>query len=293
MVSAKLGPTARAVLALGIEAAKRRKILALIAVYIDAGRPDPSITELTARSGFDRDCVVAVVERLEADGLLVVDRTGTGAPENRGAIYRVNVQTKEKKMSTHAPARPREFWREADFVLDLEAVEYPVCERPGPGGSAPVDLPAMIAEHRAAAEALVAAEAAGKAAAIRKATLDLVDVVERLVPALWEGWPAIEEARKVAGAAAVPADLPGIGAGTGESEDEGWDAAEARNAAQREEATRLRPTREAVERDMERLALLRSRVTPDNLVEDSPVPVAAAVMQARRLRRELEEPSIA
>lgn len=51
---------------------KRRKLLVLIAAFIDAGRCDPSVTELAQRSGLPRQAVVAIVDRLEKDGLLKV-----------------------------------------------------------------------------------------------------------------------------------------------------------------------------------------------------------------------------
>lgn len=66
-----------------VEGSKRRKILALVAAYIDAGR-DPSISELAARARLPRSAVIALVDRLESDGYLAIER----APRRRN-VYRL------------------------------------------------------------------------------------------------------------------------------------------------------------------------------------------------------------
>ncbi|HET7053875.1 MAG TPA: hypothetical protein VFI09_08175 [Solirubrobacterales bacterium] len=84
MTKRKLGPEARRAFAAPIEGSKRRKVLILIAAYLDAGRPDPSISELAARARLRRLAVVAIVDRLERDGWLGVER----APRRRN-VYRL------------------------------------------------------------------------------------------------------------------------------------------------------------------------------------------------------------
>jgi DNA-binding MarR family transcriptional regulator len=49
-------------------------VLVLIAAYLDAGRPSPSITELANRTRLRRLAVVAIVDRLRRDGWLDVER---------------------------------------------------------------------------------------------------------------------------------------------------------------------------------------------------------------------------
>lgn len=58
---------------LPIHGAKRLKTLLLIAAWIDAGH-QPSIGELAARLGLHRVAVVALIDHLERDGLLEVER---------------------------------------------------------------------------------------------------------------------------------------------------------------------------------------------------------------------------
>ncbi len=72
--AAQLGPNARRALAPPVEGAKRRKVLVLVAAFIDAGRVDPSISELAARAKLHRGAVVRLVDRLEREGLLTVHR---------------------------------------------------------------------------------------------------------------------------------------------------------------------------------------------------------------------------
>ncbi|HWK30116.1 MAG TPA: MarR family transcriptional regulator [Solirubrobacter sp.] len=56
--------------------ARRLKVLALIAAHADAGCPNPTIGELAMRLGERRVTVVRLIDRLEADGLLAVHRSG-------------------------------------------------------------------------------------------------------------------------------------------------------------------------------------------------------------------------
>ncbi len=187
MVSAadrKLPPTARAVLASGITGGKRRKLAALIAIYADAGVANPSITELAKRTGFDRETVVALVESLEAGGVLVVDRTGTGTrrPPARRATYRLTLNTNKETNNTmnatktHTPilaaGTPPPF--EANWIRPLETVVWP-------------EYRAAREAHVAACEAVAAAgdltaEAEGLRAAcdaIESAALTLPGEVDR------------------------------------------------------------------------------------------------------------------
>lgn len=69
-----LGPTARAAASLPVGGNKRRKLALLIGAYIDAGINDPSIRMLAMRTGLDARVVVTLVDRLERDGFLAVDR---------------------------------------------------------------------------------------------------------------------------------------------------------------------------------------------------------------------------
>lgn len=70
----QLGPEARRALAAPVEGSKRRKVLALIGIFADADRDDPSISELAARARLRRLAVVAIVDHLERDGHLAVQR---------------------------------------------------------------------------------------------------------------------------------------------------------------------------------------------------------------------------
>jgi hypothetical protein len=62
------GPRAKAAARLAIRKDTHRKVLVLIAAWIDAGRDDPSIRELTEAAKSERDPVVYAVEALERDG---------------------------------------------------------------------------------------------------------------------------------------------------------------------------------------------------------------------------------
>jgi DNA-binding MarR family transcriptional regulator len=70
----QLGPEAERALRAPLEGTKRRKILVLIAAYLDAGRDNPSITELAARARLRRIAVVGIVDHLEREGHLAVER---------------------------------------------------------------------------------------------------------------------------------------------------------------------------------------------------------------------------
>ncbi len=112
----RLGPAARHVIGLRLEGAKRRKVLGLIALHLDAGEPGPSVATLTRASGLQRGAVLALVEALERDGQLHVRR---GDP-NRGEVntYLIpglaTTQTKGNTVSTsttkptHPPLIPAE-----------------------------------------------------------------------------------------------------------------------------------------------------------------------------------------
>jgi DNA-binding MarR family transcriptional regulator len=68
------GPRFAAVLRMRIDGTKRHRVLALIAAYLDAGVDDPSITELAERARLPRIAVVQLVDKLEADGLVEIER---------------------------------------------------------------------------------------------------------------------------------------------------------------------------------------------------------------------------
>jgi DNA-binding MarR family transcriptional regulator len=64
------GPTFRAIAAQRIEGGKRKKLLALIAAYQDAGQATCSAPELAERLGWKPIQVQGLLSRLEADGLV-------------------------------------------------------------------------------------------------------------------------------------------------------------------------------------------------------------------------------
>jgi DNA-binding MarR family transcriptional regulator len=86
-----LGPTARAAARLPTKGAKRRKLLILVAAYLDGG-VDPSIRMLAARSGFTTATVVQLIGALERDGLL--EREARPSPQRD--LYRVLVAHEER-----------------------------------------------------------------------------------------------------------------------------------------------------------------------------------------------------
>lgn len=59
---------------------KRLRTAAAIAAWLDAGRDDPSIAELADWLGLKYPAVVAIVNRLADDGLLVVERGKKNVP---------------------------------------------------------------------------------------------------------------------------------------------------------------------------------------------------------------------
>ena len=68
------GATFKRAAKLPIDGTKRRKVLLLIAAYVDAGTPDPSCAMLGRRVGLPPHVVATLVDRLEADGSLRVKR---------------------------------------------------------------------------------------------------------------------------------------------------------------------------------------------------------------------------
>ena len=68
-----LGPSARAAARLPTKGRKRHKLLVLIGAYHDAG-VDPSVRMLAARTGLSRASVIRLVDALERDGLLEIER---------------------------------------------------------------------------------------------------------------------------------------------------------------------------------------------------------------------------
>jgi len=81
-----LGPLARAAMRVPVGGNKRRKVLVLIAAFLDTGESSPSIRQLSERCHLDRPLVCQLVSRLARDGLIEVEwRAG---PERRN-IYRL------------------------------------------------------------------------------------------------------------------------------------------------------------------------------------------------------------
>jgi DNA-binding MarR family transcriptional regulator len=64
------GPLFRQVAALKLEGVKRRKLLALIAAFADAGQDRPTVAELAERLKLDQRKVISLLDRLVQDGLL-------------------------------------------------------------------------------------------------------------------------------------------------------------------------------------------------------------------------------
>jgi hypothetical protein len=73
------GPTFRRVAAMNIAGGKRRKVLALIAAYVDGGCRPPTTRRLADRLGLSRQKVTALLGRLERDGLVVPTRCAEDA----------------------------------------------------------------------------------------------------------------------------------------------------------------------------------------------------------------------
>jgi hypothetical protein len=162
----KVPPIAAAVLRSKVAGTKRRRVLALIALFLDAGA-DPTIAELSKRSGFDIRTVMALIEGLEADGVLVVDRRGSGYPDNRPATYRIDLPgvppPKEKRMTAATttpvlPMTPPGF--ESGWLKPLVSIDWPVYELARQSheqavaelAAAACDRPAEIEALRAVAE---------------------------------------------------------------------------------------------------------------------------------------------
>lgn len=74
MTAGKLGPEATRAMRMSIEGSKKKKIAVLIGVYLDAGKRDPSISELARRAKLRPIVVVGVVAALEKAGILEVQR---------------------------------------------------------------------------------------------------------------------------------------------------------------------------------------------------------------------------
>jgi DNA-binding MarR family transcriptional regulator len=68
------GPRFAAVARMRLNGQKRHRVLALVAAYLDAGIDDPSIAELAARARLGRYVVVQLVDKLEADGFITIER---------------------------------------------------------------------------------------------------------------------------------------------------------------------------------------------------------------------------
>jgi DNA-binding MarR family transcriptional regulator len=66
------GPLFDQVLRLRVEGQKRRKTLALIAAYADAGQSRPTLDELAGRLQMKPAQVRALIDRLAVDGYLVL-----------------------------------------------------------------------------------------------------------------------------------------------------------------------------------------------------------------------------
>ena len=89
-------PRARRVLTADIEGGKRKRVLAVIAAYQDEG-DEPSVREIATRAKLRGvPMLLALLRRLEADGLLRVE-WATPPARNRYDIL----------LSPDAPARPR------------------------------------------------------------------------------------------------------------------------------------------------------------------------------------------
>ena len=200
----RLGPIARAALASPVRGAKRRKILGLLAVAADRGLHDPSIRELSRATGYERDLVVSVVQSLERDGLLAVDRTDTGSPTNRRATYFLNLES-DPKGTTHtvttkttttepikapvAPSPPS--WQREGFWPQMMRTPWPA-------------LVDAAAKHDAAATAVADARAAGDTDAERAGLLALADSLIESDRALRSTFAEAQEAFQTEATAVTP-----------------------------------------------------------------------------------------
>ncbi len=82
------GANFRAVAAMPLEGAKRRKVLALVAAFTDGGEPTPSVHALADRLGWHVAKVDALVRRLEQDGFVTVEKRRRGK-RSRGRRFRL------------------------------------------------------------------------------------------------------------------------------------------------------------------------------------------------------------
>ena len=85
--AAELGPNARAALSAPLTGNKRRKVLLAVGIFLDCERPDPSITEIAARTRLPRGAVVSIVDGLEAAGLLAIHRGNCAAGERNAYSF--------------------------------------------------------------------------------------------------------------------------------------------------------------------------------------------------------------
>lgn len=176
-------------------------------------------------------------------------------------------------MTTTTPEIRTRLWQRPDWLPRFEEIEPP------PG------LAAAFDDHRAAAEALSGAQAAGDEQAQGECLARVCDAAETILQVVPAEWPAVEEARRAAAERVTPktkasGDLPDSGF---EFEDHNRKAAEVNRkitAEQRE----LRPRRRAFERDVAGLKRLLRLVEPNVLAGGSrAIPgTQAEVEQARR-----------
>jgi DNA-binding transcriptional ArsR family regulator len=80
------GPMFAAAVRLPIEGQKRRRILALLGAYADAGVNDPAIRELAVGAKLPKPAVCRLVDVLEQDGLVEIARR---AGHDKRNIYRL------------------------------------------------------------------------------------------------------------------------------------------------------------------------------------------------------------
>ena len=82
----RLGSRARWALRQPIKGRKKHKTLVLIAAYLDAGIPDPSIRELAARTAIPAYRVVQIVDALANAGYVAIERPKTYHQRNHYAL---------------------------------------------------------------------------------------------------------------------------------------------------------------------------------------------------------------
>jgi DNA-binding MarR family transcriptional regulator len=69
-----IGANARAAIRHPIDGSKGRKVLVLIAAWLDAGVDDPAISRIAKRARLPKEVTSDVVDRLERDGLIAIRR---------------------------------------------------------------------------------------------------------------------------------------------------------------------------------------------------------------------------